>query len=283
MKKTWTLLSLSLALYGANSFAGTAGAVFEERSPWTGFYVGANAGYLWTAGNTVNNFGVPSYVNPLLLPDSGVIAASLGRLGTHHSSVSSNGFMGGGQIGYNALILDYLVIGLDADLDAMTQSSGTADFISTVSNPGLGTQVANISVSKKLDYLGLIKGRLGYLLNPSVLLYGAGAFAYGGATLNTAYSITNSQPTLLSVYDQASVHQVLGGWAAGGGAEWSLTPCWSVKAEYIYYNLGSSHSYLNLVQNLATNPVTNVARASVKSSTEFTGNTVRVGVNYHFG
>lgn len=285
MKKTWTLLSLTLALYGANTFGGTAGAVFEEESRWTGFYVGVNAGYLWTANNEVTNFGIPYYANPLFSPASDLTSASLGRLGTHGIFVSSNGFMGGGQIGYNSLILDNLVIGIEADLDAVSQSNGTTDFVTTVSTPAIaGTHIANISVIKKLDYLGLIKGRLGLLLTPSVLVYGAGAFAYGGATLETTYRVTNTQPTFLPINGQVSEHNVLGGWAAGGGAEWALNPCWSVKAEYIYYSLGPMHGYLNLAQNIVTSaPITNYAASSVKTNTDFTGNTIRVGVNYHFG
>jgi len=33
--------------------------------------------------------------------------------------------------------------------------------------------------------------------------------------------------------------QTLAGYAVGGGAEWAVTPAWSVKAEYLYYDLGS--------------------------------------------
>ncbi|WP_298627620.1 outer membrane beta-barrel protein [uncultured Legionella sp.] len=283
MKKTWTLLSLTLALYGANSFGGTAGEVFEERSPWTGFYVGANAGYLWTASNEVRNLSVPQYANRALSPTSEIMAASLGRLGTRDVFVSSDSFIGGGQIGYNALILDYLVISLEAEFDGVAQSGGTTDFSGVVTSPGLGTHAANIAITKKLDYLGFVKGRLGAFLNPSVLIYGVGAFAYGGATFNTSYTVSNSQATLLPIADGFSTHNVLGGWGAGAGAEWAVTPCWSVKAEYMYYDLGSTQGYLSLAQNLATTPVLSFAASSVKSSTDFTGNTVRVGVNYHFG
>lgn len=284
MKKTWTLLSLTLALYGANSFGGTAGAVFEEKTPWTGFYVGANAGYLWSANNRVTNLGAPYYANPLFSPDSNLMSASFGRLDSRSISVSTNGFIGGGQAGYNALILDHLVIGLDVDLDAIAQSNSTADFVNTVSIPPLpGSHVANISVTKKLDYLGMVKGRLGHLLKPNVLVYGAGAFAYGKATMQTSYRVANTQAAFLPMHDQASESNVLGGWAAGGGAEWALTPNWSVKAEYMYYNLGPVDSYLNLNQYIATNPPTLYAASTVKVKTYFTGNTARVGVNYHFG
>ena len=285
MKKTWTILSLSLALYGTHSFAGTGGAVFEEPTGWTGFYIGANAGYLWSANNVIRNFGIPAYVNPDFYPFSRSMSESMAYLGSHEIDNSLDSFIGGGQIGYNAQILDKLVIGIDADLDAVAPTSSTTNFISTASTPLLAgvTHIANISLTKKLDYLGLVKGRLGYLIKPNVLVYGAGAFAYGGATLNTTYTVTNTQANFTPMFGYASVHDVLGGWAGGGGAEWLVTPSWSVKAEYIYYSLGPMHSYLTLTQSIALNPPVAFAAASVKSKAEFTGNVMSVGVNYHFG
>ncbi|KTD37412.1 hypothetical protein Lmor_0604 [Legionella moravica] len=285
MKKTRTFLSLTVALFGAHSFAGTGGVAFEENTGWTGFYVGANAGYLWSASNLIRNLGIPSYYNPVFYPFSQSMSETIAFLGTHEIDNSSDSFIGGGQIGYNAQILDKLVIGIDADLDAIAPASSTSNFVSTATTPLLAgvTHIANITLTKKLDYLGLLKGRLGYLINPTLLVYGAGAFAYGGATLNTQYNVTNTQPVFTPMSGYASVHDVLGGWAGGGGAEWLVTPKWSVKAEYIYYNLGPMHSYLTLAQNAAFNPLVEYAAASVKSKAEFTGNILRVGVNYHFG
>lgn len=283
MKKTWTLLSLTLALYGANSFGGTAGAVLVEVPVWTGFYVGANAGYLWSASNLIEHHGVDYYNNPLFLPNSQFIGRSLSLLGRDNTQNTLDSFIGGGQIGYNSLILDKLVIGIEASLDGITPSSNTTNYVKAVTTPELGvTHSANISINKKLDYLGFVQGRLGLLLKPNVWVYGTGAFAYGEASTTTTYTVTSSQPTFLPVYNQTSVNDLLGGWAAGAGAEWSLTPRWSVKAEYLYYSLGPIHSYVDLTQTVATNPPTTFASAIVKTRTEFTGNTVRLGVNYHF-
>ncbi|CAM2802241.1 outer membrane protein [Legionella worsleiensis] len=285
MKKTRTFLSLTLALAGTYTFAGTSGYVVESSTGWSGFYAGINTGYLWSANNVIKNTGIPSAFNPVFNPFSRSMSDALAVLGTHRIKNSLNAFSGGGQIGYNALILDDLVIGIDADLDALAPTSSTTRFVSSVTTPLLAgvTHTADISLTKKLQYLGLIKGRLGYLLNPGLLLYGAGAFAYGGATLSTSYIVTNSQPLFTPVSGYASVHNVLGGWAGGGGAEWLVNSSWSVKAEYIYYNLGPLHSYLNLTQNAALNPPVAYAEASVKSKADFTGNVLRVGVNYHFG
>ena len=32
------------------------------------------------------------------------------------------------------------------------------------------------------------------------------------------------------------------GWSAGAGVEWMFNPKWSVKAEYLYYDLGTANT-----------------------------------------
>lgn len=278
MNKTWTFLSLTLALYGTNTFSGVG---FEENTNWTGFYIGANAGYSWSANNITHNIGLSTYANPLFLPTSQIISSSLAALGTNRFFNSTNGFIGGGQIGYNAQFSDNLVIGIDTDLDALGQSK-TIIGTNSVSTPQLGMYNANVTITRKLNYLGLLKGRLGVLLNQSFLVYGSGAFAYGGASLNTSYSVTETESGLLPLQDQETINKTLAGWAAGGGAEWLFLPCWSLNVEYIFYNLGHIRNDLNFNQSIATTPPTSYAGAIVNSMSKFTENTVWVGINYHF-
>ena len=38
----------------------------------------------------------------------------------------------------------------------------------------------------------------------------------------------------------SSITQTRVGWTAGGGVEWKFDPRWSVKAEYLYVDLGST-------------------------------------------
>jgi outer membrane immunogenic protein len=73
------------------------------------------------------------------------------------------------------------------------------------------------------------------------------------------------------------------GWTAGGGVEWMFSPNWSLKAEYLYYNLGSvTYNLSPLIHTLTIPPFTTVASAFPHSSTRFNGNIVRAGLNYHF-
>ena len=90
---------------------------------WTGWYVGLNAGGHW-GNNTVDSVGVSSFADPSFLSGSTDIANSLARLSTYSLGGHNNGFIGGGQIGYNWQFGKWLA-GLEADIQGLTHSSDT--------------------------------------------------------------------------------------------------------------------------------------------------------------
>ena len=79
------------------------------------------------------------------------------------------------------------------------------------------------------------------------------------------------------------------GWTAGGGLEWAFTPNWTLKAEALYYDLGSASFASSPVGAMdpdgtngggfagaplfANSPVTRV---------RYDGVIARAGLNYHF-
>jgi outer membrane immunogenic protein len=71
------------------------------------------------------------------------------------------------------------------------------------------------------------------------------------------------------------------GGAFGVGAEWAFLPKWSLKFEYLYYNLGS-------VTNVTTPGGRDIALVAAGTIAPYsnrfseTGNIVRVGLNYRF-
>jgi outer membrane immunogenic protein len=82
----------------------------------------------------------------------------------------------------------------------------------------------------------------------------------------------------LSAAEAASASATKVGWTAGAGFETRLASNWSVKAEYLYVNLGSV-SASGVISNAAFYGATaNVISHSVSVSDHIG----RVGLNYHF-
>jgi outer membrane immunogenic protein len=255
-----------VASAGAIALSGAALAADLTRPPppviymppappplWTGFYLGGNAGGTWISSNninTVSSTGFANFTGP---------------------AAQNGGFIGGGQLGYNYQFNYSWVVGAEADIQGVAGVTGSTSVASFVGVLGLTPGVAIATQSRQFDYLGTVRGRLGFLITPTLLAYGTGGLSYGGVKGQT--SIFTVFPTSLATgsFDTARV-----GWTAGGGVEWMFPPSWSIKVEYLYYSLGSvTWSDGVLLSPPATLNV-------LQSSTRFNGNLVRAGLNYHF-
>jgi outer membrane immunogenic protein len=110
--------------------------------------------------------------------------------------------------------------------------------------------VQSATLSSKLDFLGTIRARAGYLVTPSFLFYITGGLAYGKTEFST--SITqNCNNTIAPIpcgsgpYAAAATDSLVRfGGTIGGGVEWLITQNWSVKAEYLYVGLGTVYRQL---------------------------------------
>jgi len=82
-----------------------------------------------------------------------------------------------------------------------------------------------------------------------------------------------------------SFSDVRAGYTVGAGGEWMLMSKWSVKAEYLYYDLGSAnYGTGNLLVDEGPTQLPGFGTAAIGTSTRarFNGNLVRLGLNYHF-
>jgi outer membrane immunogenic protein len=153
---------------------------------------------------------------------------------------------GGGQLGWN-FQRGSLVFGPEVDLGVMGLSH-------TASQPGTGDIIRSGIES---GFYGDVTGRLGYAFGPA-LLYGKGGFAFTeGPISNTDVGEFTAKVTGLT------------GWTAGGGIEYKLNRAWSLKAEYLHFDFGSERIVA----------LTDGDRYDNK----LTIDTVKVGVNFHFG
>ena len=271
------------AAFAADLPLGAPAAAPAVVHDWTGFYVGGNVGGAW-ADPSVNVSTTNTFINTPALSALGRTAGPAAAVAsTANIGVKSSGFIGGVQAGYNYQQGTWLA-GVEADIQGLSSSVGSSSI--TQLAPRLGfppdAMTATLAVTARLDYLGTIRGRLGFIPEPSVLLYVTGGLAYGGVQSST--NISGSEVPNTGTNDfmgSGSASSTRVGYTVGGGAEWKLAPKWSVKAEYLYYDLGSA-SYSNGALTGLLSPTTiNFTNVS-SSSIRFNGNLARVGLNYQY-
>jgi outer membrane immunogenic protein len=217
---------------------------------WTGFYVGVNGGYGWSAGSTDLSFTGSD--------NNGVDAPNVHG----NKSLDPSGGFGGGQIGYNWQH-DRIVFGVEADI----QGAGINDNASQTLTNASGVVFSGAAKSE-LDWFGTVRGRLGYSFDRA-LVYFTGGLAFGGVKDRLSLAAIDGLPgtTVLTTKNDTQTGYVL-----GGGLEYALSPAWSVKAEYQYINLGSEK-----LSAVADGEDKNTGSVNVDHSYH----TVRVGLNYH--
>lgn len=246
MKRSFAIVFiLSLLVIGV--FAGPAAAV-DLRHNWTGFYVGLNAG---AAFNDSSYKIKPSGDNALV----GLPSAS--------GDFDDTTFTGGVEAGYNYQINNF-VIGLETDFNynGIDESEHGSRTISEDSR-------FTYTVKQDVDYFGTLRARLGYTPTSTLLLYATGGLAYGHVS---------SSSKVLFTYDgekySDSESSVRSGWTIGGGLEYALSCKWSIKAEYLYVDLGS--------QSLKDGNQFCGESCSYKTDIKTREHVARFGINYKF-
>jgi len=219
----------------------------------------ANVGYSWGRSS-----------------DSSTLTNGAGTvLFTRTDRTDLNGIIGGGQIGYNWQMQNW-VWGLEADIQG-TDEKGTRNFTcpTGVCSPTFGViavfpgPAVPVALSQKIDWFGTVRGRAGVLVTPTVLLYGTGGLAYGEVKTSDTIGLV---PALFST----TTTNV--GWTVGAGIEGAIGGNWTAKLEYLYVDLGKAPgSFVTTSAAFGGGVITS------NFSSRITDNIVRVGVNYRFG
>jgi outer membrane immunogenic protein len=242
---------------------------------WTGFYAGANAGYAWgtsqivagLGGAWVNYLGVPGALDP---DYAGVTSAATRTL--HPSSFTS-----GVQAGYNYQI-NRFVIGVEADANYLgLRKSYTTGPLLGAQGPG----TYSVTAASTADALFTLRPRVGIAFDRN-LVYVTGGLAASTFVFSQNISYLNPRLNFLPFTTAAgganagSASSTKVGWTIGAGFERMLNDNWSVKAEYLYVDLGTqsfASSYTDLQPAVFT----------VQHRDSLTTNILRLGVNYRLG
>jgi high affinity Mn2+ porin len=244
---TWTAAFLAAAPAMAAEVSMPVKASWQppvvQPYDWTGLYVGAHLGYAW--GHS--NWNAP--------PD---LASSLDLDRSSDIFNGAGSYFGGLQIGYDYMLANRVVLGLQLDtsfpgfphLDGI--SIGGESIFST---PAIGLA----SYSESVLHSGTLRARVGYA-PANWLLYGTGGFAwtYNQLTLTQLADGTTDAPFLWRL-----------GWVAGLGVEYAFAPNWSANVEYLYTQYGNSSVMF--------------PSAGLQFTSDFSLQQVRAGLNYRFG
>jgi outer membrane immunogenic protein len=244
--------------------------------PFSGPYIGVNAGGAWGRSSFATNPNCPPAIigatfcnaspDPSAPNGVAVAASGTGRL-------SPSGFTGGVQAGYN-LQTGILVFGAEADLGAFRLGEST---IATGLFPFtfLGNQYT-LTETMKANWLATVRGRLGIsIMMQQVLLYATGGVAFSEFKFSTSYGDNAIGFGFPGGSGFGGKSDTRTGWTAGGGVEWLLDKNWSVKAEYLYVDLGSMNVLV---------PVSNTAAftQTMQVNADLTAQIARLGLNFRF-
>ena len=193
----------------------------EPIYSWTGFYIGAHGGYGWSKFSGDGTFGP--------------------------GSATAKGFLGGGQLGYNYQIGQF-VIGAEADAAWADVKYEEPLFAGTL--------------TLKNDYFITAAARLGYAFD-RYLVYGK----VGGAWTRDKWDGNDGLGgTVTSKTNRA-------GWMLGAGVEYALWSNWSAKLEYNYLRFGAISPTFTTTGGLAV-----AGTGELKLNTHI----VKAGLNYRF-
>jgi outer membrane immunogenic protein len=147
---------------------------------WSGPYAGVSVGYGFSGDTQVDD-------------------------GITNNSISTDGFLAGGFLGYNYQVGN-IVAGAEADLGYSWESG------------------SNVGVDSNSGVEGSLRARLGYAVSPDILLYATA----GGAGKDQEV-----------IGDGLNESNTMVGWTAGAGADFMVTEQVFGRVEYRYTDFGS--------------------------------------------
>lgn len=208
----------------------------EAAFSWSGVYIGAHVGGAWgTVESRITDTDSSDFL-PL-------------------SSHGINGFLGGGQVGFNLQVNPWLVIGVEGDA-SWTDVKGTTPCL------------VILACSTKVDWMATATGRLGFTRD-RLMVFVKG----GGAWAESKYNaVLGTSPDSFS----GDASKTRFGWTVGTGVEYAIYGNWSAKVEYDFMDFGNKALGSTLHSRTQSAPGPDV---DIKQQIH----AVKFGLNYRFG
>lgn len=249
--------------------ASSAEADPTQTDPWNNFYVGAFAGGAWGSGDFASYAGDRS-PSSYFSSDQNIALVERDSSGNARAGT----FTGGIQLGANQRFNQF-VVGAEVDFGAF-DLNGSRDAVDA-SYAGFAGIAYTVRASYSTDWLLTARGRLGWLASPNMLLYFTGGLALSDVKASNEFFDRRVVPPLVFGARGSSSHtRTKAGYTLGGGIEANLGGPWSIKAEYLYVDLGKISTHATIVgpAPLISSPL--------DTTVDVTANIARVGITYSF-
>jgi outer membrane immunogenic protein len=222
---------------------------------WTGFYIGLHAGGGWGRGSVIGD--------PLPSPVTyGFVQQNI--------PVNGSGGVAGGQVGYNWQVSPAFLLGVEADASwSGIRGTGAVGPIQSIPPGAVYVPGSIASASRNIDWLGTVRGRVGYT-SGRFLGYATGGIAWAGV------KDAADEAFLTGVNNPGSSSSTKTGWVVGGGLEYAVTNNWILRGEYLHYDL-TGDSFIGA--RVPVLPTFGVLYTYDRTRLDV----VRVGIDYKFG
>jgi outer membrane immunogenic protein len=240
MKRILIASVAAAAFGGAPAFAADM-AVKAPPLPtysWTGCYAGVEGGGAWGRTKQVDKdaFDIGTHFYGATIIDTQI-----------------DGGLLGGTAGCNYQTAN-VVLGIEGDL-SWANLKGQSNSL-----PPFGTTFVE---GAKVSWIDTLRGRVGYATDRTLW------YLTGGVAIADVRATEPFDPGIATPGPLPDAGKIRTGWTIGAGVEWRLPdPHWSIKAEYLYVDFGSSFygfEPIDLDRNVSLHE-----------------NIVRAGLNYKF-
>lgn len=228
---------------------------------WSGCYAGANG------GATFNTWRVTDRPSGAFITGPGALPPALATALTTTRDLQNTAGTFGAQLGCNWQGNSSLVLGAEGDFNWSGSKANDTMIFAAIPPPN-GFVGRTTSLTQTVNWFGTIRGRIG-VAHDNWLFYVTGGGAFGQVKSDL---LMQAEAGGVSFGGTNSATRF--GWTAGAGVETAIASHWTVKAEYLYVDLGTFSSAFS------SNPAS-AATWTTDSRTRF--QVVRAGLNYKFG
>ncbi|MBV2147335.1 outer membrane beta-barrel protein [Sphingobium sp. AS12] len=269
--------TLALVLAATPALAQDSGTV-----DWTGPYVGGSFGYNWQKSDQGEHLRFDTDADgdydDVVTTTTGANAFSPGTCGGAARGATpvqgcdddkdAIGWMG--HVGYD-MQFGGIVAGVVAEAGKAYISDSVTEY---------STTPAFYTMTRRIDWNGNLRARLGYTTPSGIMPYITGGLAY--AKVKNSFGTSNGANS----FTQVDAKEDAWGWTAGGGIEAKVSDNFSIGARYLWtrYNVGDYRVDVGAGSAPATNPflITPSGGTSMNRGDKFDTQSVMVTTSFRF-